>query len=104
MAFRSPVRFVPGFFPHHIKVPQAANVVRIVVQLGSGRRSYRLAFEGKPGEPAQRMAVASAAPPEPAPVASLIPSLLHALLQTRKAGTREPSDDSEKGPRFRCLT
>ena len=63
----------------------------------------RLAFEGQQSEPIGRVAVASA-PPEPAPVALVIPEFAAPLLQTRKTGASEPSGDSEKGPRFRCLT
>jgi integrase len=62
----------------------------------------RLAFEATPTEPTQRVAVASA-PLEPALVAALIPEFAAPLLQARKTGDREPSDASEKGPRFRCL-
>src|SRR4051794_25512907 len=48
--------------------------------------------------------VAAAPPSEPALIATLIPQFAAPLLQTRKAGAREPSDDSEEPPRIRCLS
>jgi integrase len=63
----------------------------------------RLAFEATPSQPTQRAAVACAAPPEPSPVAPVIPEFAAPLLHTRGSRDREPSDDSEKPPRFRCL-